>query len=131
MLFEEILQILCVGSVQCCIHDYDYTILVILIINHQSIAVHEAVGHSNPKQKGRQHGHCICTLLANPHLCRIFSSHLRAHLLNISYSQFYQGNRLKIERTINLEDNLICACNITKEYILYVFITKTDLPLAF
>jgi hypothetical protein len=26
---------------------------------------------------------------------------------------------------------LICACNITKDYILYVFITKTDLPLAF
>jgi hypothetical protein len=30
-----------------------------------------------------------------------------------------------------LEENLICACNITKDYILYVFSTKTDLPIAF
>lgn len=30
-----------------------------------------------------------------------------------------------------MEENLICACNITKDYIIYVFITKTDLPLAF
>lgn len=43
----------------------------------------------------------------------------------------YTGNRLKIERTITLEENLFCVVNITKEYILYVFTTKNDLPLAF
>lgn len=26
---------------------------------------------------------------------------------------------------------MVCACNITKDYIIYVFITKIDLPLAF
>ena len=40
------------------------------------------------------------------------------------------GNRLKIERTLGLDDNLFCLCNITKDYILYVFTTRHDIPLA-
>jgi hypothetical protein len=70
-------------------------------------------------------------VLAHPYLCGILAPHLRTHPRDLPYCWQDAGNRLKIERTINLEENLVCACNITKDYILYVFITKTDLPLAF
>lgn len=65
-------------------------------------------------------------------ICVVYSHLIFEHILDTYRNcHSYIGNRLKIERTINLEENLTCACNITKDYILYIFISKTDLPLAF
>lgn len=41
------------------------------------------------------------------------------------------GRRLKIERTLTLEPNLSCVLSINKDYILYIFVQKNDLALAF
>jgi predicted ABC-type ATPase len=38
---------------------------------------------------------------------------------------------LKIERTLTLEPNLSCVLSINKDYILYIFVQKNDLTLAF
>ena len=38
---------------------------------------------------------------------------------------------MKIERTLTLEPNLSCVLSINKDYILYIFVQKNDLSLAF
>lgn len=88
-------------------------------------------GRCSPKQKGRKcsHGH-----LQRPQQqtgSHVLQPRLRTHPRNLQYRQLHTGRRLRIERTLVLEPNLLCVLSINKDFILYVFVARMDLGLAF
>lgn len=84
-----------------------------------------------PKQKRLKHNNRHFAHPAHTHLHPLLQLHLRTHTRNLQYTPTHSGRRLKIERTLTLEPNLSCVLSINKDYILYIFVQKNDLSLAF
>lgn len=84
-----------------------------------------------PEQKRGKHNSSYFAFPGHWEMSALLELHLRAHSINLPYSVVNQGRRLKIERTIILEASLLCVLNINKDFILYVFVNKQDLGLAF
>jgi hypothetical protein len=64
--------------------------------------------------------------------CILYSNFMYEHILDTyRTAHSHLGRRLKIERTLTLEPNLSCVLSINKDYILYIFVQRNDLTLAF
>jgi hypothetical protein len=62
----------------------------------------------------------------------LYSNLIYANILD-SYRNIYlnEGRREKVERCIVLDANLHCVLNISKDYMFYVYVSKSELGLAF